>query len=393
MLKHAGQHITSDCYLQSFLVTKPPAECTQNKNFESGVYISDPDLKGPWKMKGTKNSIFKETNFYTLKSSTTLDKLCVEKFLGVLETQYGRAIKNFSRNGKFLDEDIQAICNFVGAMFLRARVFQSSFQDSINQTVGFIKDFMGDTSSFCDYVKGYEDSSKKILLSNNAGKIIKEFGVHFLINRTNIPFITCDQPVIRDDGCVDGIKSLVGHEYCEKGFTKADKKPFFYMALTPMLAFVSSEMIMKNYKFFPYIEIFDENIPLRFFNLLQRQAKEHLISDRPMPLGSIEGEYRRHASWKTNEVNFIEICTEENRFCIDIERFEKSGNILKILAKNKQDFLCLRESNILKNVVIQFQGEGLRRKESEIVFGDFNGISDGILMLKDKLNFRQSLQG
>jgi len=270
-----NQHIVPACYLKGFLASTAPSEHVKNKDFELGVYVSSPDLKSSWQMKGVQNKIFTSSYFYDL-SDQTEGRLVVENFLKEVEQKYAKALRSFIKNNFLSEIEVDYVCNFMGTMFLRAECSQKSLQGSIDKLVEYLRDGMGETRDFKKYADGYKNFSKKSILWSNAGRIMKDFGVHFFINNTEVPFITCDNPVIREEASLKEFEALMGDNRC-CDMTVKNRAQFFYMSIAPNFAIIASKFIKKNYDGYPYINVFDINIPFKFFLLLKEKSKKYLV--------------------------------------------------------------------------------------------------------------------
>ncbi|QSR35622.1 hypothetical protein CFI10_11540 [Marinobacterium iners] len=318
MSKHNNQHILPAAYLRGFIAFEPPPEHRNNPNFELGVYTNNEKLSGEWRMKGVRHKDFTRYQYYNLPDEG--QELAVEHYLGEHEGRYAELLRAVEAHSRLTQREIEELALFIGLMIIRVESFQNHFQEFINEITGHIEAFMGDTLEFRDYVGDYENTTKRLILESEAGLLLLDHGIHFLVNTTDLPFITTDTPVLRRDCHSDEIPLLVGSgSHCKQGIKPNEQTPLFFIPLTPVLAVVSCRMIEESYSDSPYLTCSDINAIFRLNRLLLDQAQELVIADRPFPFGAIEPELSQELQQEYKpEGIVIKLYTDENRYLLEV---------------------------------------------------------------------------
>jgi hypothetical protein len=329
-------------------------------------------------MRGVNHNTFKKSWFYNISEPGS--ELYVEKGLSVIEGRYASVLEKLKGHVILCDEEKQILSSFAVAMLFRTESFQARSQGVINKLVGWLKDFDGDTEEHRKYVRGHEDISKKLIIANSSQDFFAVNGLSIVANKTWMPFVTSDNPVLRRDSHVDEMPMLVGQgRHCRSGFTPNEIFPFFYMPVTPEMALVSCKLIDHSIEGNNYIECVDVDAILKLNILLVSQSNEYVVSDRVAPLGDIEKEVSRDLGNRTLAQGiYAKLYTNKNRYGFKVDCI---SNILDGVCLKLCDFNTYKQivsDCDLSSLEIYKDGLGVRgMRQIEI-----GGFDDNLMEIK-----------
>jgi hypothetical protein len=240
MAEKKDQHLVPACYLKEF-IAKVPQEHKDNIHFEKGVYVNNKQLSSLWKMKSITHSIFTKSYYYNLKNDNPKSPI-IEEYLSKIENYYSKTLRHL-KTGNFSNEILSIISYFTSLQYMRVEPFINMMQGSFDQIAKCMDDFSGNNDATIEV----ENITKKMLMKFEHGKILHTHSI-IIYNTTNFPFLTSDNPVQRRQANIDDLTILLGEQYLETTQSKSIEKAFFYMPLTPKLAYVSCELIKKELK-------------------------------------------------------------------------------------------------------------------------------------------------
>ncbi|MBO7123813.1 MAG: DUF4238 domain-containing protein [Treponema sp.] len=196
-VKHS--HIIPKFYLQNFVFK----DSLHPRNKKS-VMIARRENFNLWKQKGFgSNSIFALNGVYDFDVIPERIQT-VEKYLNIIETGMGYVVKRLQNHEELSKEDYKFLTMFVVSLMHRTPKRMNQFQETIKKVHDIFEQF--DSSKNNEYTKeyfnGFEDASKIQILKTadivNASGFCEEF-FYFLYNKSNMSFITSDNPVVIED--------------------------------------------------------------------------------------------------------------------------------------------------------------------------------------------------
>ncbi|MGY4823905.1 DUF4238 domain-containing protein [Stutzerimonas chloritidismutans] len=371
MAAHKGQHIIPACYLRGFIAAEAPIEHRGSKNYELGVYVNNKIVSQKWKMRGVNHEVFKKSWFYNI--SEPGNELHVEKSLSGIEGRYANSLKEIKKYS-FLSEELKRdISCFVATMLIRTESFQANFQGAINTVVGWHKELSSDIVHHNEYAYGHENISRKLVVENTAQGILSKIGLSILVNRTSMPFITCDTPVLRRDTHSDEIAYLAGQgAHCKTEFTPNQIFPFFYMPLSAEMAVVSCGLIDHVPDENQYIECLDVDAIFKLNIMLASQSQKYIVSDRSTPFGNIEKNVsKRLQDSKPQQGVYANLYTCKNRYYFKVKDMTEIVDGIRLKISDLKTYRGIISDHDLSSIDIYVDGKP-RRGMRQIELGNVN---------------------
>ena len=250
----------------------------QNKE---SVLIASKHNINDWKQKGFgQNSIFTANKIYDFISIPESEQT-VENYLGTIETKINDVLNKLEKHELLNSDDYKVLARFTFSLSNRTFVKMKEFQSFIEQVRICYEDF--DISENKKYTKefflGYEDSSKiKILETDkivNDSKLFED-SFYFLYNRTSLPYITSDNPVVIEEMTKNEIEGILTFPIDNSLLIN---RKCILLPLTPSICvfyceYLDREQITQN-----IISIFDENIIFKLKLMQIRNCEKFVISN------------------------------------------------------------------------------------------------------------------
>ena len=235
MPEKKNQHLVPACYLQRFEADVSEIQ-KSNPNYSSGIYINDSKLTSGWKLRSVRHNTFTRPYFYNLPEDDPREPL-VENFLSVIEGNY----KKYSDEiiaGNINNENMSFISYFVTLQFMRVEAFLESFQGSLDKVAEWMDHFEGGDNN----KEAVKDIAKRQLPEMDLGNFLHPHST-IIYNKTNFPFVTSDNPVLRRQVNISDVREIVPSRYLHNENNESKEFPLFFMPLSPAVAYISCEMI------------------------------------------------------------------------------------------------------------------------------------------------------
>ena len=321
MAKKRNQHIVPRCYLKHFVDRSSPKH---EKKYESGVYVNTPALDRAWKMKGLSNNIFSKTRFYNLKSDDP-DRPLVEEHLAKLESFYSKAMTNLL-NGDFSNEIFSIFTLFVVTQFLRTEQVLNAYQNSWDKAALYADMFEGSGKRNQTI---YGEISKKQILHlakpEFLNPIHRKSGI--ILNSTQIPFLTSDKPVIREFFNRDDIARIFHPLQQIKYIDDHLESLFYFMPLTPWLAYVSHSSFEGETSGF---ECSHKSVISQLNDMMLLNASEYIYSFMDNPVTSLPAKIKQEGN-----LNFIaKIFTGSRRLILTVKSYHLDNSQLTLTSED-----------------------------------------------------------
>ncbi len=217
----------------------------------------------PWYEKGVgSKKEFTESRFYNIKTdSGSKKKPEIEALLSKVERQYSSAILKLNNGNPFTTDDMFCVVVFIIFQLFRTKRAISGFQKTWDSIASYMDLFEGGERN----KEEAEELAKVMLLRLvhiKACEPIYENGV-ILFNLTEIPFLTSDNPVVHKFINREDISNILNHNQILHYVNSHEETPFFFMPLTPCLAYISHKGVsnrkQKDYKCVDSQEIINLN--------------------------------------------------------------------------------------------------------------------------------------
>lgn len=320
MAKKRDQHIVPRCYLKQFVDN---SSAVNNKKYEAGVYVNTSALDRAWRMKGLNNNIFTKTRFYNLKSDDP-DKPLVEEHLAKLESLYSKGITKLL-NGEFSNEILSIFTLFVVTQLLRTEKVIKAQQKSWDRIALYADMFEGGNSNR----NIYDEISKQQILylakPETLNPIHRKSGI--IINRTQIPFLTSDKPVINEFFNQEDISRIFHPLQQIKYIDDHLESLFYFMPLTPWLAYVSHSSFEGETKGF---ECSHASVISQLNDMMLLNASEYIYSFMDNPVTSLPAKIKQE-----DNLNFLaKIFTGSGRLILTVKSYHLDNSQLTLTSED-----------------------------------------------------------
>jgi hypothetical protein len=335
LAENKNQHIVPICYLSNFIDNHT---LRKNINHTPGVWINNSTMNIPWYEKAVVNKKeFTESYFYNLK--TDLDpkkKPVIEALLSTVERQYNSAILKLNNGNPFSTDDMLGIVVFIIFQLFRTKRKINGLQKTWNSIASTMDLFEGSERN-----KGeVEELAKKMLLRLVHFKTcepIYENGV-ILFNLTEIPFLTSDNPVVHKFVNREDISNILNHNQILHYPNSHEETPFFFMPLTPCLAYVSHQGLsnrkQKDYKSVDRQEIINLN------NMTIGNPDEKIYSSMKDPIQNCEL-LAIDINKKPQKIIAV-IFTANQRLTFELKEYSKSMQSVTLILPEFGDISILK---------------------------------------------------
>jgi hypothetical protein len=235
MPEKKNQHLVPACYLRRFEADVSEMQ-KSNPNFSSGIYTNDSRLESGWKLRSVTHKSLTRPYFYNLPEDDPKKPL-VENFLSVIEGNYKKYSDEIIE-GNINNENMSFMSYFVTLQFMRVEAFLESFQGGLDKVAEWMDLFDGGD----DYKVGFKDIAKKQLPDIDLGNVLHPHSA-IIYNKTNFPFVTSDNPVVRRQiNVVDALEIIPKNQL--RGIDNESQEfSMFFIPLSPSVAYVSCEAI------------------------------------------------------------------------------------------------------------------------------------------------------
>jgi hypothetical protein len=288
MAKKARQHILPIVYQRPFADPNPPPGWSKSRPFEPRIWQIPKTLEASGKPKSPQKS-FVATRYYNLRDDDPTDP-AVERGLGHLEAGYGDVLPRVEAGEELALEEYFKLLLFIGG--LRARTprqidhwrTQWAEVERIHRMVERAHTGQEQVSDARFWMR---DESSKRMIFEHASSYANVVGPPswLLINRSGIPFLSCDNPATHAFLHRDELERMGFAEPAMHPEAMRSHQAFFaYCPLTPVLAFVSSPLLLPPDESL-YRVTDDKKHVLMLNEYMRHCAQEYLISPLEDPYG------------------------------------------------------------------------------------------------------------
>lgn len=214
MAQNKSQHIIPRTYLEAFVDPVRPNGIPQDVPFTATVWVIEKSLKAEPKWKSLKNILCKPY-FYNLNEDESTSPR-IEKFLSKIETKYPQILKKISARESLTQEKLLYIALFIDTLFRRTPPSLEHWQSQINKIEELYRQVdqaYNHSQKISDQVwKGSHEIAKKQII-NSAGalaSLVLKAGIVFVFNRSELSFLSSDNPVTYQFGHIDDLYKLRG---------------------------------------------------------------------------------------------------------------------------------------------------------------------------------------
>lgn len=326
MAEKKDQHLVPACYLKEFL-GDIPKELKDNPHFQKGIYVNNKFLTGKWRVRSITHSTFTKSYFYNLKGDNPKFPK-IEEYLSKIENHYSKTLK-LLKEGYFSNNILSLMSYFTCLQYMRVEPFIDMMQGSFDQIGKWMDDFAGNNEASNELT----DITKKMLMQFEHGKILHTNSA-IIINSTNFPFLTSDNPVQHRQVNVDDLATFLGKQYIKTDQRKSVEKAFFFFPLTPQIAYISCGLIQDKLK--GSIFFLDDLHCIFWINYHGvKNAHENVYSSVVEP---IKGE-KQLSEFLVNDANedsgyVAKIYTNDDRFEFPVVDYNTTNEMIEFTTAN-----------------------------------------------------------
>jgi len=300
MAEKKNQHLVPACYLRNFEANISD-KIKINPKYTSGIYVNDNRLSAGWKLKSVTHKSLTKPYFYNLPEDDPKQPI-VENYLSVVEGEYATYVKQIIE-GAVNNDNMSFMSYFVMVQFMRVESFIDEFQGAWDKIAGWMDEYEGKN----DYEIVLKDISKRLLVSSDFGHLIHQHSA-IIYNKTNFPFITSDNPVVRKQLNIQDALKIIPKRHLLEIEDESLEFACFFLPVSPNVAYVSCELIKNSDNLF-YSNCDLENVfYLNYFSIKNSYAKIYSSIIEP-----IKGETELVKYLTTKNQTIIKIYTYSKR--------------------------------------------------------------------------------
>ena len=273
-VKHS--HYIPEFYLRNFSFTD-----TVHPNNKSSTLLAFRDNFNEWRQKGFgKKSNFALNGVYDFDVIPEKEQT-VEKFLGIIETKMGIVVKKLQERKGLTAEDFNTLSMFMISLMNRTPKNMKQFQELIQKIHDMFEkfDYSQNNEYTKEYFKGFEDVSKIRILKTpdivKASQFLRE-SFYFLYNKSKIPFITSDNPIVFECMSKNIIEGIL--TFPVTSAIPINRKSIIF-PLTPNICVLYCDYLDKSVIDQQIITLFDDNIIFKLNMLQIRNCDNFVVSN------------------------------------------------------------------------------------------------------------------
>lgn len=281
--------------MRAFISRTRPPEYVDRKNFELGVWVNSKDLSSAWQMKVPRNILAKP--YYYNVPGDHPERPHVEDELGKVETLFPPILRKVEAGTPLSDRERDDLAFFVFTLLMRTEQQQEHWQtqaEGIERLYRSVERAHTGREDGAEMVAAeLERAVKFFILNRPTTRILSEHGMHFIVNETDVPFITSDTPVIHHWMHIDEADWLHAFSEClDTTISRNVRTHFTLLPLSPRIMLVASTFIRSDHRGAPYLHCSDRNIVYGLNLRTCLDAKKIVISNTDAPFGEKEEDFR-----------------------------------------------------------------------------------------------------
>lgn len=375
MAKKKNQHLVPKVYLKGFSNLQ-----IYNGKEEYTIFVTPKENINESKAKGLKHSIFIKSYFYNLDSENQNNPI-IENQLSEIENYYLKTVKRI-QDKNLSNHDILYISNFIQLQLQRVESWINNFQNSFNQIEKIFNDFGGKLDT--------KEISKKMLRKYTIDNMYKpnivfEQGLIFIENKSDMPFVTSDNPVIHKMFHIDEIKGIFDNnheiEYNDE-FSKSIPTVFFFFPINEKFALIATKLLKSNSKIYS-INSLETIVKLNLFSYLNAYKNIYSSFKNPFEnydviIQNINNQYKNVGFW-------INLYTQNNRYTLKLKNYVGKIDSIELYFLSLEDMnKIINDDNLKELTIYENEREVLHMKE--IRMGKIDNVSNKIT-IESKLKF------
>lgn len=364
-MKYKAQHTVPQCYMKAFISEMRPPEYADNEHFKLGVWINSKDLSSGWQMKSPKN-ILAKPYYYNLPGDDT-DSPLIEGALHAIENEYPRLLKKIEEGESLSEEEQQALAFFVSTLLMRTEQEQEHWSAQLKEFERIHRmveqAHTGRETASDEITKSLLHTPKLFIFEHPAAEIMLEHGMHFIVNETNLPFITSDAPVKHYRAHIDEVTLLRSLGDClDTSITRNVQEHVIFLPLSPRILMTSSAFIRGDYPGAPYLRCSDSDLVMSFNLYVCIDAHDTIIANTDKPLGDIGDDFQqlienvKEQASRPRAGMWLLIYTNKNRYSLPVTDVERSDFSLQFRTEDLATLAHITSDGELERLVYTEDG-------------------------------------
>lgn len=300
MPEKKNQHLVPACYLRRFEADVSEMQ-KSNPNYSSGIYINDSRLTSGWKLRSVTHRTFTRPYFYNLPEDDPREPL-VENWLSVIEGNYKKYSDEIIE-GNVNNVNMLFISYFVALQFIRVEAFLELFQGGLDKVAEWMDLFDGGDN----HKEVVKDVAKRQLPEIDFRNVLHPHSA-IIYNKTNFPFVTSDNPVVRRQVNIVDVRKVIPSRYLQIERNESNEFSLFFMPLSPTVAYISCEMIKLKGSLIYSDDDLENIFCLNYFSIVNSSKKVYSSVVEP-----IKGEEKLSEYLSSQSGTIVKIYTQTKR--------------------------------------------------------------------------------
>lgn len=369
MAKKKNQHLVPKVYLKGFSNLQ-----THYGKDEYTIFVTPKENINESKAKGLKHSIFTKSYFYNLDGENQNNPI-IENQLSEIENYYLKVVKKI-QDRNLSNDDILYISNFVQLQFQRVESWINSFQNSFNQVEKIVNDFGGKIDTKNISIKILREYTLNNMYKPN---VVFEQGLIFIENKSDVPFITSDNPVIHKMFHIDEIKGIFSRNqesiYYNDEFLKSMPTVFFFFPLNERFALIATKLLKSNNSKIYSINSLETIVKLNLFSYQNAYKNIYSSFENPFEnyeviIQNINNQYKDVGFW-------MHLYTQNNRYTLKLKNYVRKIDSIELYFLNSEDMNKIINDDNLKELTIYENERGVSHMK-EIKIGKIDNVLNEI---------------
>lgn len=368
------QHFVPRVYLKAFCDPTPPPDWPAEKPFQPALWLIHKSLEQPPRRRAP-SSVLWANRAYNLRDDDP-SRPVLEDQLSEIENEYARVLPKLIAHSELTDRDWITLLVFVGTLRSRSLdhlAFQQEQIDAIERLYRQVeRASTGEERHADQFWAGADEGAKRVAL-REAGiyaRLMNEAGAWLIVNESEYPFITSDNPVVHEFVHIDELMALGFPPDLWRPGTLPNEKAFFsYCALTPRVGFVSSPLLCP-----PPDQYWSSGWPWLpgALNLLtRRRALEFIVSRTPQPFGPSQQRLLDYEAQKRSLTPdprpILEVYTDRSRYQMRLESYEHEAEVfnsrLRFVTRDLKQLHRLAAANAIQEITLRDGKKGIHMRD------------------------------
>lgn len=377
MAEKKNQHLVPACYLKGF-EARPSREMLENPKFKTGVYVNNNLLNAGWKMKGVHNGVFTKSYYYNLAADNP-SRPEVENYLCEVEGVLSKYLKEI-KSGSITNKALSFFSFYTTLQYIRVEKHIDMFQNAWNKLGEWADMFEGGTNNS----EAVKEIAKKKILSSDHGEVVHNHA-HIIFNKTNFPFVTSDNPVVRKEVNITDMKMLFPKEFLVKSSDKSKELFLFFFPLNPHVAYVASAHFKENLNVKLSV---DDLLNIFYLNIESvKNSSQKIYSSIKTPFAGELG-LSEYLQSMQNDHLFVKIYGNEQRVISNISIGNKDHNTIEMVLESLDKLIHFKIGDSVSLIEIIENGRSIRgMRDCLITDVDYK---TGLLKVESKLKFKSA---